>query len=388
MRQIFVIATKDLRLHLRNSTLLLFGIVLPLGLAVLFSTVLDDPGGGFQARYVVADEDRGPAANAFVTDVLGALTAESTFDVQRVAAATEATRMVDRGAVDAAFIVPAGFSADIAAGRTATLRVLGDVDSPIAAYVAREIAQSYATEVRGGRLAVAVTVAGGGRVDDPAGFAARVQALPPPLTVSAGSTADHELASRTFYPAGMAVFFLFFVAMLSVSTILAERTTGTMPRLLAAPVRRPTILVGKLLGGVGIGLVAMSVLMVSSTLLIGARWGPPLGVAALVTALVLAATGLMALVATAARTTEQATGWMSTLAVLMGMFGGTFAPLARVEGLAVLSYATPHRWFLQGLTDLAGGDLRAVVVPVVVLLGLAAATFSLTLLRIGKLVRP
>lgn len=387
MRGALTIAGKDLRLQLRNNTLLLFGIVLPLGLAALFGTVLDDPGAGLRARYVVADEDHGPAATTFVDDVLGAVTAESTFDVTRVDAGAEATRLVDDGAADAAFIVPAGFSADVAAGRTATLRVVGAADAPIAAYVAGEIAESYATAVRGGQLAVAVTVAGGGRVDDPAGLAARARAAPPPLAVASGTAADRALGSRTFYPAGMAVFFLFFVAMLAVSTILAERATGTMPRLLAAPVGRTTILVGKLLGGVGVGLVAMTVLVVASTLLLGASWGPPLGVAALVAALVLAATSLMALVATAARTTEQATSWMSTLAVLLGMFGGTFAPLARVGDLAVLSYLTPHHWFLRGLADLAGADPWAALVPVAVLLGLAAVAATLTLLRIGKLVR-
>ncbi|MFY1632976.1 ABC transporter permease [Solwaraspora sp. WMMB335] len=386
VRSVFVIAGKDLRQQLRNSTLLLFAIVLPLGIAALFSTVLDDPGGGFQARYLVVDEDHGPAADAFVDDVLGAVAEESTFAVDRAASVAEATRLVDTGAADAVFVLPAGFSAAVDAGRTATLRVVGGADAPLAAYVADQIARSYATDVGGVQLAVALTDAGGVPVDDPDALAARVRQLPAPLTLAADVTeTDRVLASRTFYPAGMAVFFLFFVAMLSVNSILAERGTGTLARLLASPVPRPAILVGKLLGGVGTGVAAMTVLVVASTLLLGADWGPPAGVAALVVALVLAATGLMALVATVARSSEQATTWMSGLAVLLGMFGGTFAPLSQLGGLWVLSYLTPHRWFLQGLSDLAGGDVQAVLLPVAVLTGLAVTTTAVALLRIGKL---
>src|SRR5690606_26032111 len=188
--------------------------------------------------------------------------------------------------------------------------------------------------------------------------------------------------------AGMAVFFLFFTAMLSVSSILQERTDGTMARLLATPTTRRAILAGKLAAGVVIGVAAMAVLVGASTLLLGADWGDPLGVAVLVVAVVLAATGLMALVATFATSTEQAGNWMSVLGVLFGLFGGSFVPLAQLGTLSAISYATPHRWFLQGLSDLSGGGLGVLLPPVAALLGFAAVGFGLALLRLGRVVRP
>jgi ABC-2 type transport system permease protein len=386
MRTALVITGKDLRQQLRNGTLLLFAVLLPLGTAFLFSTVLSDPGGSFHARYVVADEDGGAAATAFASAVVDVVGSDAAFEVSRVDSADDALATLDAGDAAAAFVIPAGFSADVEAGRDATLQVVGAADAEIAAYVAREIALGYATELRSVQLAVALTLTSGVTVDEPDQLAERAQAAVPPLTVTKGTTADRGLGSPTYYSAGMAAFFIFFVAMLSVHNLLTERGNGTMARMLAAPAPRPAILLGKLLGGVLTGVAAMAVLVVASTLLLGASWGPPVGVAALVVSLVLAATGLMFLVATMAGKPETATGWMAPLAVLMGMFGGSFAPLSQLSGLAVVSYLTPHRWFLQGLSDLASEGLPAVMTPVVVLLGLAVATFAVTLLRAGRLV--
>lgn len=388
MRAVTVIAAKDLRQQLRNGTLLLFAVVLPLGLALLFNTII---GGGEQrldATYAVVDQDGGELATTFTDEVLASLVADAGFQVRPVDSREEATRLTDEGEADAAYVIPAGFSDDVRAGRTATITVIGNVDAGIAVQVAREIAQAYAAELRAVQLAVAVAA----RADpdaDPQQLAQRAEAAPAPVTLAVDTSAvRRELDPGTYYVAGMAVFFLFFTAMLSVSGLLQERTQGTMARLLAAPATRPAILAGKLLSSVGVGLAAMAVLIGTSTLLLGADWGHPLGVAALVVAVVLAATGIMAVVATFARTTEQATGAMSVIALLFGLFGGSFLPLAQLGALGTVSYATPHRWFLQGLSDLAGGGLAVVVTPVAVLLALAAGAFLLTLARIGTVVRP
>jgi ABC-2 type transport system permease protein len=176
--------------------------------------------------------------------------------------------------------------------------------------------------------------------------------------------------------------------MLSVSGLLAERSEGTMARLLATPTPRSVILIGKLAAGVVVAAAAMAVLVGVSTLVLGADWGDPRGVAALLVAVALAATGLMAVVATFAPSTEQATNWMSVISVVLGLFGGSFVPLAQLGVLAPISYLTPHRWFLRGISDLSGGGLSVVAGPVAVLLGFAALGFAVALLRAGKVVRP
>ena len=70
----------------------------------------------------------------------------------------------------------------------------------------------------------------------------------------------------------------------------------------------------------------------------------------------------MALVATLARTPDQAQAWQSMVALVLGMLGGTFFPVAQAGGLlAALSLATPQAWFLRGIENLAGGASAAAV---------------------------
>ena len=387
MRTVTVVAGKDLRQQLRSGTLLIFAVVLPLGLALLFNTIL----GGeqqFRARYAVLDEDRGALAASFTDQVLTPLATLDTFEVTPVQSREQAVRRTDEGEFAATFVIPAGFTEAVQAGRPATLTVIGNPDAGIAVQIAREIARSYTTELRSVQLAVA-TAARGDPATEPAELAARAAAMAPPVVLEADPSAgSRQLDSPTYFAAGMSVFFLFFTAMLSVSQLLAERQEGTMARLLAAPVTRTAVLAGKLLATVGIGLAAMAVLVGSSSLLLGADWGDPRGLIPLVVSAVLAATALMTLVGSFATTTEQATNWMSVLAVLFGLFGGSFVPLAQLGNLGVVSYFTPHRWFLQGLSDLASGDPTVALTPTLVLTGIAAAALTLTMTRIGRVIRP
>jgi ABC-2 type transport system permease protein len=132
------------------------------------------------------------------------------------------------------------------------------------------------------------------------------------------------------------------------------------------------------------------VLAVATHFALGAHWGNPLGVAILILFSVVAATAITALVTTAAKTQEQANAWLSIVAVVLGMLGGSFFPVANAGGvLAALSKLTPHSWFLSGLEDLSsGGGLSVVVKPVLALTLISAISGSLALVRIRKLIEP
>jgi ABC-2 type transport system permease protein len=155
-------------------------------------------------------------------------------------------------------------------------------------------------------------------------------------------------------------------------------------------VRRGAIVAGKLVTSVVVGTVSMVVLLVATSLLLGADWGSPLGVLLLIVAGVLAATAVMALVASMARTPDQAQSWQSMVALVLGMLGGSFFPIAQAGGvLAALSLASPHGWFLRGLQELSGGaGPGAALGPAAALLAFATACGALAAWRVDKLVRP
>ena len=222
------------------------------------------------------------------------------------------------------------------------MRVLGSVDSSIGAQVAQSIAQSFADGTDTARI---VAGASGGR-----GINSRlVASLPTPISIADVSTKSRQLDAGTFYAAGMAVFFLFFTVQFGITSVLEERRDGTLARMLVAPIHRSTVLVGKLLTSLVLGFVSMVVLAVATHFLLSAHWGNVLGVLILIAAGVLAATAVMTLVATLARTPDQAQSWQTMVALVLGMLGGSFFPVAQAGGLlAALSLATPQAWFLRG----------------------------------------
>jgi ABC-2 type transport system permease protein len=384
MRAPLIIAGKDLRQRLRDRSALLVAIVVPLVLASIFGLIFHNAiGGRVSFTFGVVDQDRGPAARAFVTQVLGPLERSGLLAVRLEPTLAAGRSAADQNKVSATFVLPAGLSAAIGHDRATTLRVLGNVDASIGTQVAESIAQSYADRVDTVRIVA--------RAEHGAPISqARIAAIPTPIAIADVSTASRQLDAGTFYAAGMAVFFLFFTVQFGVSSVLEERRDGTLARILVAPVHRNAVLAGKLLTSLVLGCVSMAVLAIATHFLLSAHWGNVLGVAMLIVAGVLAATGVMTLVATFARTPDQAQSWQSMVALVLGMLGGTFFPVAQAGGLiATLSLATPQAWFLRGLENMTGGGgAGAVLGPVAAILAFAAVTGALALARAGKLVAP
>ena len=138
-----------------------------------------------------------------------------------------------------------------------------------------------------------------------------------------------------------------------------------------------------------LGLVAMAVLVVASTLLLGADWGEPLGVTLLVVAAVTSALGITALITTLGRTEEQAGGWNAVVAVTMAILGGAFFDLSSgPEILIRLSFLTPHAWFLDGLDQMAvpSFSLDRLALPLLALFGIGLVTGAVGLFRARSLV--
>ena len=98
----------------------------------------------------------------------------------------------------------------------------------------------------------------------------------------------------------------------------------------------------------------MSVLLVGTTVLVHANFGQPVLVAALVLAAIVAVGGISTLVATFARTPQQAGGLNAIVAISMAAIGGVFIPLSQAPAaLVTISQVTPHNWFLRGIDTLA-----------------------------------
>jgi ABC-2 type transport system permease protein len=392
MRAAWLICLKDLRTRFRDRSALIIGILVPLGLAFIFSSIFGGISGNSKAIDLgVANLDQGALARQFVGQVLGSVGRSGLIAIHQEATAAGARARVASGALDAVIIIPAGFSARVEADRPASMEVIGNVDAPISSEVARSIADGFAADLNRVRLSVATVLAGGQNPGTltPAQtqvLGARAAAADAPVAVQDVSATTKELDEKSFFAAGMAVFFLFFTVQFGVTSLLEERNDGTLARLLAAPIPRASILGGKLLTSFLLGVISMLVLVVATSLLFGASWGNPAGVAVLIVAAILAATGIMALLATLARSSEQASNWQSVVAVILGLLGGTFFPITQSPGIfSRLTFVAPQAWFLRGLGDLRGGSISAVWEPALAMLAFAVVAGGIAVYRLAKM---
>jgi ABC-2 type transport system permease protein len=378
-----LIAGKDLRLRIRDRSVFIIGVIVPFALALVFSLILGDAGDGpIALSFAVVDEDESSIAARFV-DALEGIDSDGLAELTILDDESAARSGVTGGDFGAAFVVPAGFGAAVEAGSTATVTVLGNVDSPTSVAIAQAIANTFAANIEGVRLVAATATREGA---DVASAIAATQSETPALALADVDAADRQLDLSTFFVAGMAVFFLFFTVQFGVTSLLEEKREGTMARLLAAPIDRWSIVGAKATVSFVLGIVSMTVLIVASTLLLDAEWGNPVAVALLVVSGVVSALGIMAVVAAFARTPEGAGNLQSVIAVGLGMLGGIFFPTPLGDGvLSWLAMLTPHRWFMTGLGDLAGGGGIPVVLPsVAALLAFGLVTGALAGIRLRR----
>jgi ABC-2 type transport system permease protein len=304
----------------------------------------------------------------------------------------EARALVDRGEADAAFLLPAGFSASVRQGRPASVTVLESGENPIAGQVARSLAEAYAADLAAAQLAVRTAADASGRpltAAEARRLAVQAAAARPPVRLAEGQVGGRTIEAANYFGPSMAIFFLFFTVSFGARSVLAERRQGTMRRLLATAAPPGGVLAGKALAAFLLGTASVLVMWLATTLVFGADWGEPLAVVALTVSSVLSAIGITALVVTLARTDEQADGYSSLVVFVLALLGGNFVYLAQLpEALQRAALFTPNGWALRGFVDLVadGGGLGTVATPVAVTLAIGLATGGLALYRARRMV--
>ena len=391
MRSAIIIARKELAQRLRDRSFFIIGLAAPLILAFIFNLILGGvvgPGIGPTFEFGLVDQDSGPISVGF-EEMLTAMEGEGVLTLTRFDTDAGGQAAVDAGDIDAVFILPENLSTAVIIGR-AEIDVLGNVDAPIGQAVAIAMAEEFSRRVRTASLAAQTALVAG--VIGPAEIAAATSEaaqLTRPLAMETIEFRSRQVDTTTFFIAGLGIFFTFFIVGTSVTSMLEERMTGTLGRLLVAPIRPASIVGGKTLASIILGVTAMFILAIASTLIMGADWGNPLAAAGIIVATVFAAAGLMTFAGGLARSAEQAGNLQSIVALTMAMLGGTFVPITTDEGLLnTLRFLTPNAWYISGLGDIAGGAYAEALQAVGVLLLIGVVFGGIGLLIVRRVVRP
>ncbi len=365
MRPALAIAAKDLRQRVRDRSAIVLGFVAPLVIAAVISFAFKGID-TFHADVGLVDGDRGPVAAAFEA-VLRDPHVAKVLHVTPLPSADAARAKVKDGRLATAYVIPAGFSAAVTAGGAVPpIQVLTSADGRIAGDVARSIADSFAARLNADRLGVATALAAGADPRRTSALAATATGLDLPEQAVDRPSGTRPVSAVSYYAPAMAIFFVFFAVSFSARSYFSEQRDGTLDRIAAAPVRPVEVLAGKAASVFVYGLTSMAVVAIVTSAAFGARWGSPVGVAALCVAMALVVVCLSAFVITVARTDRQADGLASIVIFGLTLAGGNFVTLAAAPALLRrLALFTPNGWALRAFTDMSAGasTVTAVMEP-------------------------
>ncbi len=367
---------------------ILFFLILPLIFTAAVGTGLGGMTGGdetpqeYQTTIYVTTQDEG----ALVESFLDALR-EVNLNVERVETLPEDVFGLE---------IPADFSARLRASEAVTLTLHTRPTSSTSQAV-----EQY-TRAAVGRLGGAALIADMGtsqaeEMDVVASAAEKRTFFDDILDETLAASADPPVVAEVRWPegvelassnamasgteqasAGQLVTWVQITLLAAAEVLVDERLRGTLKRMLVTPASRATILGGKLLARLALGVLQMALLLVGGALIFNVGWGErPLATAVVSLAFALATVGLGLLVATIVRSRGQANSVVVGLAMTMAALGGAWYPLEVTPPLyRQIVKILPSTWAMQAYTDLLARNATLTdLLPYIGMLLLFAAIF-------------
>lgn len=372
-RALLTLVAHDLRQQLRDRSMLLFALVIPLSLAFVFSLAfagLDDVDLDPVTVAVAAPE--GDDSAAALVGTLQALPGQGVPVTVLPAAAEEVPDLVDSGEAGVGAVLPEGFGTAMSGGSTPRADVVVHVgpDAGLSGDVVADIVRSTVAQMDADAAALAAAGDQAGLSEQELGGLVQELAQAQPQVAWTSSQVEGEDLSLTSgIVSGQAGMFLFFTVGFVVLTLLTEREWGILARLRSLPLPRWLVPAAKAVVAVLLGVASTSTILLAGTVLLdGVHFGPWWVVTPLVVAVVSAATSVMFIILKVARTSEQASLAMSVVAISLGVAGGSFFRLPVDGWVAQLVAINPVAALGRGLGISAGGGDLADLAPVLLTL--------------------
>jgi ABC-2 type transport system permease protein len=357
VRRLLTLTLSDLRQRIRDRSVILFALVVPLALMGVFNLVF----GTAQelelgpVTVAVATPDGDPLADIVPDVIRGVDVAGSGLTVTLLdLPADEVASAVTEGRAGLGIVVPEGFGAAALAGQGPDVEVT-EGESTLEGGIVLTVLDGLMTQLESQAVATRAATSEGLSPDQVEEIAREASTGGPTYALIPGEAAAEQLNPAAALVAGQTGLFLLFTVSFGVLGLIEERQNGTLARLRSMPMPAWLIVAAKALVSVVLGIVATTVLLVAGGLMFDVSFGFPVAVAVLVVSVVLAATSVMFLVVRVARTAEQANVATSIVALVLGILGGAFMPISASGAAGVLLDLNPVAAFMRGLGITAGG---------------------------------
>jgi len=347
MNRALIVALREVRTYLQDKGDLAFSLLLPI---VIFALMYGAFSGEslFHGTAHVVNEDEGGTYSTILLEQLAEL---ESLDVKLISSA-EADTKLDNSDLLMVLYVPQGFSDKLTSGEPAQLvfkqRGNGGQEGQIVASLVRGVAEEINQEFQVYHQ-VGNNLASTNIPQEQIVFTVQkfldLEREHPIVEVSEETVGASPDPVKQFLP-GIITMFVLFAITLTARAIVEERKKGTLERLLTTRLSVGQLFMGKFLASISRGFVQTLILLVLAYIVF--QFFTPLSfVEALVIALIFAAaaSALGLVIASIARTEDQAT-WIAvffTMATVM--LGGTFfeiaegSPLYAISKVSINTYA-------------------------------------------------
>lgn len=317
---LLTIARAELLRGLRSRSAIITSFVAPLAMAIVFGMMFSSTS-SVSFSIGLVDAAQSPISGSIVASMVDGEDERVTFT--RLDDMENAMASVDDGVVGAAIVFE---EASGAAGLGLTV-----VESPEAS-LAGQVAQSIASSV-------GTSIETGGQ---------------PPTEFTELELGGRDLSAPAYFGASMAILLLFFSTGMAAQSILEDRQTRTLDRILSGPTTLWSVLIGKVLAVAVLAILGFMTVWVVTTLLFGANWGNPFAVLLLIVATVVALAGVATFVGGMATTPQQAATLTAVVTFGLSLLGGNFTgPADAPAALRVLRSFTPNGRALEAFTELS-----------------------------------
>jgi ABC-2 type transport system permease protein len=367
------IARKETLHVLRDWRTLYLAFVLPIVMILLFGYAITFDIKDF--RLAVLDQDHSQASR----DLVRRFTANGYFRlVAEPNSADEISRLLDDGEAQVAITIPAGFTRNIDRQEGEKIQILVDGSESNTA----TIGTGYIESIFAGMNISLIKEALARRGIKPRGI--------PPIDPRVRVWFNPEMKStNTIVPGLIAVIMMMVAALLTSLTVVRERELGSLEGLIATPVRKHEILIGKMLPYLVIALTDCAVIAGMGVVVFDV---PFAGSVALFigTSLVFAAAGLaIGLLASVVAKTQLFANQivvLSTMLPSMLLSGFMFPIESMPKWVQAITYVVPARYFINitrgiMLKNQPAADL---LVPTLFLLMLGTLLFAFSVNRFQK----
>jgi ABC-2 type transport system permease protein len=400
------VTRKDIKILLKERGTLLILFVVPIVFVLAFSSGLGESGPQEEAITVpVVNLDAGSGPSQTLLDALnqgGGIQCEL-YDEAK------AGDWFDRGRIDRVLTIPANYAADLQAGQPVSLRLVNSPDASASTTEAvHRVVAGVAADLS---LETQLLAAFRQMADMEAAAPPEQQSFTTEIIIEqaqsqiARSRTEPLLAVEESWPQqlleedeedinplnvnvpGFAVLFIFLTASTTAQAIYTEKKIGSFRRLLAAPISKTTILVGKMAPNFLTGLAQLAVLVGAGVLILPvlgfdrmSLGNDPVALVLVCFMVLLCSTSLGVLIAAIARTEGQISGLSAVVLWVLGFAAYLLARMPSTQTLDTVKQLIPHYWANEALLDLfLRGQGLADVMPSI----LALLAFTVAFLAVG-----